>query len=82
VGYYLGPRTAKPGFVGPQRELLAREVGSEWQELEIYAPLTGARAGAVRIDDENLAIRAKEIADYPEEAPGVAIWRLEWKCVR
>jgi hypothetical protein len=82
VGYYFGRRVSMPGLVGPQRELVAREAGNDWHELEIYTPLTHEPAGTIRISDKNLVIRVKEIVDCPEETPDVAIWRIEGDCVR
>ena len=80
VAYYFGRRASKPGPVGPQKELRAVRVGEDWQELEIYAPLTGQSGGVFRVADADLVVRVRDIVDCPEEAPDVAIWRLEFDC--
>ena len=55
-------------------------VGEDWQELEIHAPLTGQSGGVFRVADADLVVRVRDIVDCPEEAPDVAIWRLEFDC--
>ena len=80
IAYYFGRRASNPGPVGPQKELRAVQVGEDWQELEIFAPLTGQSGGVFRVADADLVVRVRDIVDCPEEAPDVAIWRLEFDC--
>jgi hypothetical protein len=82
VAYYFGRRASQPGSVGPQRELQAVRVGEDWQELEIFTPLTDRSGGVFRVADADLVVRVRDIVDCPEETPDVAIWRLDFDCSR
>jgi hypothetical protein len=80
ITHYFGRRASEPGPVGPQRELRAVRVREDWQQLEIRAPLTGQSGGMFCVSDSNLVLRVREVVDCPEDAPDVAIWKLEFDC--
>jgi hypothetical protein len=47
------------------------------REFEILAPLYRQPVGAIRLLDENLVVRVKDVVNYPQETPPLAIWRID-----
>lgn len=62
VRFFLGPD--EPGENGVQ-------------EFEVIAPLYREPAGKIKLSDQNLITRVRDVVEFPQETPPLAIWRMD-----
>jgi hypothetical protein len=85
IGLYFGALLAEDATeqtFGPRGELTARRLADDTQAVEVLAPLGHASAGSFEIRDKAILGRLREIVAKPEEAPPLAIWKLDLACDR
>lgn len=77
VDFYLGPRQPQGGVWGPRGELHLLKATGGVQEVEVQAPLYRQPAGRLRLVDDAIVVEVREILQRPDQAPPLAIWRLD-----